>query len=223
MEQILSSHPAVGAGGELRFWSERGQNAVDALNGTLDGHALERLARDYGELLRALAPDAVRVTDKMPSNFMLLGLIRLALPGARIIHCKRHPVDTCLSIYVTPYERSPDFAHNLETIVTYYREYERLMAHWWRVLSADRFLEVSYEDLVTNRERVTRDIIAFCGLDWNEACLRPEENARTVATPSLWQARQPVYRSSVARWRRYEPWLGPFRRLLTETETTPAA
>jgi len=218
VEQIVSSHPAVGAGGELRFWGERAQNAMAAINGAaFDGPAFEALAADYCELLRALAPGAERVTDKMPTNFLLLGLIRLALPGARIIHCKRHPVDTCLSIYVTPYERSPDFAHNRKTIVSYYREYERLMAHWQRVLPADRFLEVSYEELVTNREQVTRTIIAFCGLDWNDACLRPEENARNVTTPSLWQARQPVYRTSLARWRRYEPWLGEFRRLLTAT------
>jgi tetratricopeptide (TPR) repeat protein len=214
VEQIISSHPRVGAGGELRFWGERAQNAVAAIDGTLDWAGLEHLASEYCDFLRALAPGAERITDKMPTNFMLLGLICLALPGARIIHCKRHPVDTCLSIYVTPFERSPDFAHNRETIVTYYREYQRLMAHWRRVLPADRFLEVSYEELVTNRERVTREIIAFCGLDWNDACLRPEENARTVATPSLWQARQPVYRSSLERWRRYEPWLGQFRRLL---------
>jgi tetratricopeptide (TPR) repeat protein len=217
VEQIVSSHPAVGAGGELRFWGERAQNVMAAINGAaFDGPAFEALAADYCELLRALAPGAERVTDKMPTNFVLLGLIRLALPEARIIHCKRHPVDTCLSIYVTPYERSPDFAHNRKTIVSYYTEYERLMAHWRRVLPADRFLEVSYEDLVTNREQVTRAIIAFCGLDWNDACLRPEENARNVATPSLWQARQPVYRTSLARWRRYEPWLGEFRRLLPE-------
>src|SRR5205814_117600 len=120
---------------------------------------------DYCNLLRSVAPGAQRVTDKMPGNFMLLGLIRLALPEARIIHCKRHPVDTCLSIYFTPYERSPDFAHNRETIVSYYREYERLMAHWRRVLSPERFLELSYEDLVSDRERATREIIAFCGLD----------------------------------------------------------
>ena len=218
VEQIISSHPAVGAGGELPFWGERGQNAVSAINGALDSRALAGLAADYCALLRALAPDAERVTDKMPTNFMLLGLVRLALPRARIIHCRRHPVDTCLSIYLTPYQRSPDFAHNRATIIAYYRQYERLMAHWREVLSADRFLEVSYEELVTNRERVTREIIAFCGLDWDEACLRPEANPRDVATPSAWQTRQPVYRSSLARWRRYEPWLGEFRQLLTEAD-----
>jgi hypothetical protein len=220
VEQIISSHPAVGAGGELPFWGERAQNAMAAINGTLE-HVLDGTAADYCGLLRALAPGAERVTDKMPINFMLLGLIRLALPRARIIHCRRHPVDTCLSIYLTPYQRSPEFAHNRETIVTFYREYERLMAHWRGVLSADRFLEVSYDELVMNRERVTREIIAFCGLDWDDACLWPEKNARNVATPSLWQTRQPVYRSSLARWRRYEPWLGQFSQLLTEADAAP--
>ncbi len=221
VEQIISSHPAVGAGGELPFWGERAQYAVDALDASFAERALAGLAADYCRLLRALTPGAVRVTDKMPTNFMLLGLIRLAMPGARIIHCKRNPIDTCLSIYMTPYQRSPDFAHDRETIIAYYREYKRLMTHWRSVLSTDRFFEVSYEDLVTNRERVTREIIAFCGLDWDDACLYPEKNARSVATPSMWQARQPVYRGSLARWRRYERWLGKFRQLMTEADAAP--
>jgi tetratricopeptide (TPR) repeat protein len=218
LEQIVSSHRAVGAGGELPFWSERAQNAVAAIDSTLGQRALGDLAADYCALLRSLAPGAERVTDKMPTNFLLLGLIHLILPRARIIHCGRHPADTCLSIYLTPYQRSPDFAHNRETIVKYYREYERVMAHWRAALPRDRFLEVSYEDLVTNRESVTRNIIAFCGLDWDDACLRPEKNTRNIATPSMWQTRQPVYRSSLQRWRRYEPWLGEFRQLLTDKD-----
>jgi tetratricopeptide (TPR) repeat protein len=216
VEQIISSHRAVGAGGELTFWGERAQNEVAALQGTLDSQSLNFLAQNYCALLHALAPDAVRVTDKMPINFMVLGLIRMAMPQARIIHCRRHPVDTCLSIYMTPYQRSPDFAHNRATIVAYYRSYEKLMTHWRNVLPPHRFFEVSYEDLVTNREKVTREMIAFCGLEWDDACLRPEQNARAVATPSVWQTRQPVYHSSLARWRRYERWLNEFRDLLRE-------
>jgi hypothetical protein len=152
----------------------------------------------------------------MPTNFLLLGLIYLTLPNARIIHCRRSPVDTCLSIYMTPFSNLPDFAYDRDTIAFYWEQYARLMAHWRHVLPPNRFLEVDYEDLVAQREGVTRKIIAFCGLDWDERCLRPETNERIVRTPSAWQVRQPVYTNSIGRWRRYREWLGPFRRLLTE-------
>jgi tetratricopeptide (TPR) repeat protein len=210
VEQILTSHPRIGAGGELRFWGERARLAL----GEVDATALSRLALRYGGLLRALAPGAARVTDKMPTNFLALGLIRLALPRARIIHCRRDPLDTCLSIYRTAYDSAPDFAHDPETIMFYYEQYTRLMAHWRAVLPAERLLDVRYEELVAEPERVSRQMVAFCGLEWDAACLRPERNARAVTTPSVWQARQPVYRSSVSRWQRYAPWLGAFSRLL---------
>lgn len=215
VEQIASSHPEVGAAGELRFWGDRGTMIGDAAIGVLDSAAVGCLAKSYCRLLHGLVPGVRRIIDKMPTNFLLLGLIHLALPRARIIHCRRNPVDNCLSIYFTPYSRSPDYAHERKNIAFYYEQYSRLMAHWRRVLPPDRFLDVDYEDLVRDRERVTRQIIGFCGLEWNDACLQSERNARVIKTPSLWQARQPVFTSSVARWRHYEPWLGEFRRLLT--------
>jgi tetratricopeptide (TPR) repeat protein len=214
VEQIVSSHPAIGAAGELRFWGEKGVILGDAAAGALRPAAARGMVEDYCKLLREIAPAASRVTDKMPTNFLMIGLIHLIFPRARIIHCLRDPVDTCLSIYVTPYANSTDFAHDRGSIVFYYEQYARLMAHWRRVLPADRFLEVNYEELVANREPVARQMITFCGLDWDGRCLHHERNDRIIRTPSLWQARQPVYKSSVARWRRYEPWLGEFRKLL---------
>lgn len=213
VEQILSSHPKVGAGGELHFWGDRGEAVADAANGELGSAAAHRLAGDYLRRLRAVSPEAARITDKMPTNFLLLGLIHLVLPRARIIHCRRNPLDNCLSLYFTPYPRSPDYAHDPGNIVFYYEHYARLMAHWRRVLPADRILEVDYQELVADTERVTRQMIAFCGLDWDNSCLQHERNARIISTPSQWQARQPVYKTSVARWCHYEPWLGEFRRL----------
>ena len=115
----------------------------------------------------------------------------------------------------------PDFAYDRDTIAFYWEQYARLMAHWRHVLPPNRFLEVDYEDLVAQREGVTRKIIAFCGLDWDERCLRPETNERIVRTPSAWQVRQPVYTNSIGRWRRYREWLGPFRRLLPEPVDPP--
>ena len=214
VEQIVSSHPAVGAGGELRFWGDRGARIADVETGAMGEAAARELAKSYDRLLRSFAPGALRVTDKMPTNFLLLGLIHLIFPRARVIHCRRHPVDTLLSMYFTPYTRSPDYAHDRGNLVFYYQQYTRLMAHWRAVLGADRFLEVEYENVVADREGAARRMVDFCGLPWDAACLQPERNARAVATPSLWQVRQPVYRSSVARWRHYEPWLGEFRRLM---------
>jgi tetratricopeptide (TPR) repeat protein len=216
IEQILSSHPKIGGGGELDFWGDREAMQERAAAGTLDPPTAVGLAANYMDLLRGIAPSARRVTDKMPANFLLLGLIHLLFPRARIIHCRRDPVDTCISIYTTPYTQSPHFAHDRANIVFYYEQYLRLMAHWRNVLPADRFLEVDYEDIVGDREIAARRLVEFCGLDWNDACLRHENNRRSVKTASAWQARQPLYRSSVERWRRYEPWLGEFRKLLGE-------
>ncbi len=217
-EQILSSHPSIGAAGELRFWGDRGTLIGDASAGLLEPPAVRRLAEDYVALLQGLAPGVVRVIDKMPTNFLLLGLIHLVLPRARIIHCRRDPVDTCLSIYATPYQNLPDFAHDKANIVFYYQQYLRLMAHWRAVLPAESMLEVDYEELIADREATSRRVVAFCGLPWDDACLRHESNARSIRTPSQWQARQPIYRRSVARWRHYEPWLGAFRDLMAADE-----
>jgi hypothetical protein len=174
------------------------------------------LGADYLALLRRIGPDAARVTDKNPFNFLHLGAIQLTLPGSRAIHCRRDPIDTCLSVYFTRFATPLAFAYDRGDLVFYYRQYERLMAHWRALTPADRLLEIDYEALVSDREAVTRRMIAFCGLPWDAACLAPEGNSRRVNTASVWQARQPVYGSSVERWRRYEPWLGELGQLRTD-------
>ncbi len=214
VEQILSSHPLVAAGGEREFWSGRGPDWAHCGVDGLVPAAIAGLADDYRAELARIAPDATRVTDKMPHNFMWIGLIHLVFPRARIIHCRRHPVDTCLSLYFTFFERKLSFASDRGNLVFEYRQYEKLMKHWRAVLPDDRFLDVDYEALVAERETWTRRLVEFCGLDWDDACLHHERNRGTVKTASLWQARQPIYRNSVARWRRYEPWLGELRELL---------
>jgi hypothetical protein len=176
VEQIVSMHPEVGAGGELNFWNQRLAGWLGS--GADEDAFLAKASADYLGVLRAIAPTAARVTDKMPFNFLWAGLIHVAFPRATIIHCRRATIDT--------------------------------------VLPADRFIEVDYEDLTRAPEPVIRRIIAACGLAWHEACLRPESNPRAVKTPSKWQTRQPIYRTSVERWRRYEPWLGPMRALVDD-------
>jgi tetratricopeptide (TPR) repeat protein len=224
VEQIVSMHPEAGACGELNFWNERGavwHRTGATVNRTAGNEMpfvakefLAKAAADYLRVLRTMAPKAARVTDKMPFNFLWAGLIHMAFPRAVIIHCRRTAVDTALSIHQTHFNPSLPFPTGGTELVMYYRCYQRLIDHWRSVLPADRFLEVDYEDLTRAPENGIRRIIAACGLAWHEACLHPESNPRAVKTPSKWQTRQPIYRTSVARWRRYEPWLGPLRELI---------
>jgi tetratricopeptide (TPR) repeat protein len=224
VEQIVSMHPEVGAGAELHFWNQRGAewhrscSAGNAAAGNekpfLVSEFLAKATADYLGVLRAIAPKAARVTDKMPFNFLWAGLVHVAFPRAIIIHCRRTAIDTALSIHQTHFRPGLAFPTGGAELVAYFRDYQRLIDHWRSVLPADRFIEVDYEDLTRAPEPVIRRIIAACGLAWDDACLRPECNPRAVNTPSKWQARQPIYRTSVARWRRYEPWLGPLRALV---------
>lgn len=212
VEQILSSHPLIGAGGELDFWQQKSKT-LNTFAVPPNRERLSVIADAYHQLLRSIGPDKRRVTDKMPQNFMYLGPIHMIFPKARIIHCRRNPIDTALSIYFTPMKQTPDFAHDRKNIAFMFKQYQRLMQHWREVLPADRFLEVDYEELVADPEPVIRRMIEFVGLEWDEACLRHEMNERAVRTPSVWQARQKVYKTSVERWRNYEPWLGALKEL----------
>jgi hypothetical protein len=231
VEQIVSMHPQVGAGDELNFWNERGamwhgagvsENAAtgNAASGNekpfVAKQFLDKAAADYLRVLRAIAPKAARVTDKMPFNFLWAGLIHVAFPRAIFIHCRRAVVDTALSIHQTHFHPGLAFPTGGAELVEYFHSYRRLMGHWRSVLPADRLIDVDYEELTREPEPIIRRIIAGCGLAWNDACLRPESNPRAVKTPSKWQTRQPIYRTSVARWRRYEPWLGPLRALVED-------
>jgi hypothetical protein len=218
-------HPEVGASGELQFWNQRGTEWHRSDTAGNEGpfvvsDFLAKAAADYLAVLRAIAPKAARVTDKMPFNFLWAGLIHMAFPRATIIHCRRSAIDTALSIHQTHFRPDMAFPTGGVELVAYFRDYQRLIDHWRSVLPADRFPEVDYEDLTRAPEPVIRRIIAACGLAWDDACLRPESNPRAVNTPSKWQARQPIYRTSVARWRRYEPWLGPLRALV-DVEQNP--
>ena len=208
VEQILSSHPEITAGGEIEFWLDEGPKVFDADTRAVDQAGLTQAAVRYSAILKRLGGGSSRVTDKMPQNFQMLGLIHGAFPQAPIIHIRRNPIDNCLSIYTTAYEAPPDFAHDKGDIAHAYREYLRLVEHWRNTLPPDQFLEIDYEDLLANQEAITRKMVQFCGLEWSDTCLRPEDNGRVVTTPSLWQVRQPLYKSSVDRWKMYEPWIG---------------
>lgn len=216
-EQILASHSRVAAGGELPALLQVGIESQRAAPGDLryprsvrrlDGDARRRLAAMYLDSLDRISPAALRVTDKLPFNFLHLGLVALLMPGARIVHCRRDPLDTCLSCHFTSFNSRIRFASDLETLGRYYADYERLMRHWEQVLPI-RMLTLQYEDLVTDTEARIRQLLAYCGLEWEEQCLRFHETERSINTPSRWQVRQPIYGRSMQRWRNYEAHLAP--------------
>jgi tetratricopeptide (TPR) repeat protein len=223
VEQIVSMHPEVGAGDELNFWSQRGAAWHRSGAAGNEKPFLAKAAADYLRVLGKIAPKAARVTDKMPFNFLWAGLVHVTFPRATIIHCRRAAVDTALSIHQTHFHPGLPFPTGGPELVAYFRSYQRLIDHWQSVLPPDRFIEVDYEELTRAPEPVIRRMIAACGLTWHDACLRPERNPRAVRTPSKWQTRQPIYRTSVARWRRYEPWLGALRALVDDGSEPDAA
>jgi tetratricopeptide (TPR) repeat protein len=213
VEQILSNHPDVAGAGEINFWVRRLDELMDPGRTRLLPPKCGQLVTDYLELLSKAGNGKPRVTDKMPDNYRVLGLIHLLFPNARIIHCTRNPIDTCLSIYMQPFISPPGYVHNKSDLAFAYREYRRLMEHWRRLIPSGNIFEADYQELVSNPEKVVREMLGFCDLPWHDACLHPETNRRAVFTASHWQVRQPVYQSSVERWRNYEPWLGELQTL----------
>jgi tetratricopeptide (TPR) repeat protein len=217
VEQILSCHPQVQAAGELRDLGDLAaslprvlgtpESYLQALN-LLTKEAANSLAQTYLSRLTELSSGASRVTDKMPHNFMRLGLIELLFPGARVIHVARNPLDTCLSLYCLSFNPLHSYTTDLAHLGQYYRHYERLMEHWRRTLSIP-MLTLQYEDLVEDLDAKARSLLEFCGLPWDDRCLAFHESRRNVKTPSYDQVRRPIYRSSVGRWKRYEKFLGP--------------
>lgn len=223
VEQILGAHPQVAAGGELMHLGHLAREAdadpTVVIPFQHHPHALTRelvtrIGEGYVAATATAAGDKARLTDKMPANHLHLGLIELALPGARIVHCRRDPRDTGLSCYMTPLGLLP-FTRDLRHIGRYARAEQRLMAHWKSSLQS-AVLTVDYEDMVANPESGARRLVEFSGLDWHPDCLRFHESKRFVGTASAMQVRQPVYRSSIGRWRHYEKHLGPLLEVLGE-------
>jgi len=211
-EQILAAHQNVYAAGELEYLYKLTLNSRSAIKnekeypGYIDDLSVQQLKQigdHYLDKIISLSSDAVRVTDKMPHNFYLLGLIQLVLPGAKIIHCTRNPMDTSLSIYFQDFLEEHRYAKDLFSIGTHYNQYQYLMDYWKSVLTIP-ILDLPYEDLVSDQEATTRKVLDFCGLDWNPACLDFHKVERTIDTASVHQVRQPLYKKSVARWRNYE-------------------
>lgn len=220
VEQVLASHPQVFGGGELqwvhRLWeklfSRLGMFHVSMREALVQMSPADAdaVAAEYLRPLRALHPTAARIVDKNLSNFMHLGLIWALFPGARVILCRRNPLDTCVSCYMTDFEGVLPFTCSLPGLGHFHRQFDRLMAHWKEVLDLP-ILEIEYEAMVGDLPGHARRLIEFLDLPWDERCLQFHNNPRPVATASRAQVRRPIYTSSIERWRRYERWLGPLQ------------
>lgn len=204
-EQILSSHPDVFGAGEL---PELGKvHKISTNEGINDAKIL---GDEYVRRIRTRDKSgaAKHITDKMPANYMYIGFMACILPKAKIIHCRRNPVDTCLSCYKQNFARGQYWSYNLEEMAGAYERYASLMAYWREVLPG-RFMEIDYEETVSNFEDSARKLIDFAGLEWDEACLKPHKQKRSVLTASKAQVTKPVYQTSVDKWKRYEKELQP--------------
>jgi tetratricopeptide (TPR) repeat protein len=199
IEQILASHPQVHAAGELTILEK---SAFDAT-------AFRRLGQLYLSQLPKVPGGKLRIVDKLPGNFLRIGLIHLMLPNARIIHTMRNPIDTCLSCYSKLFNTGLPFTYDLAELGRYYRAYSELMNHWRSVLPPGVMLDVSYEDVIDDLEGQARRLIDYCGLPWDPGCIDFHRNNRSVRTASAVQVRQPLFRGSVQRWRNYEFGLAP--------------
>ncbi len=218
VEQILASHSQVHGAGERRELTqiarELGLGAPNTEGlADLSSDRCDELAQRYLDAVASEAGEALRITDKMPQNFLHLGLIALLFPQAHIVHCQRDPMDTCLSCYFQHFGGSHPYAYDLRNLGLYYHQYQALMNHWRQVLTLP-MLEVRYEELVAEPERLSRELVTFCGLPWEDACLDYHQSERRVATASYNQVREPIYTRSVKRWEHYATHLTPLQQAL---------
>jgi tetratricopeptide (TPR) repeat protein len=219
IEQVLASHPQIHAAGELTILemmeasgelsSEDPPLPYPESAPVLDGNSLRALSRSYLSRLPSVANGEVRIVDKLSGNFLRVGLIRLILPSAKIVHVRRDPLDTCLSCFSKLFTYGLHYSYDLAELGRYYRAYTELMAHWRSILSPGTMFEVVYEDLVNDLEGEARRLIDYCGLPWDDRCLGFHKTSRRVKTASSFQIHQPLFRSSLQRWRHYEAGLGP--------------
>jgi tetratricopeptide (TPR) repeat protein len=205
-EQILACHPRVTSGGELDLLPamvRRDLSPFPAAAADLDDQRAARLTKDYRARLAAIFPHADRLTDKRPDNFLYVGLIKRLFSAARIVHTRRAALDNCLSVFFLHLDHAMSYAFELADIAHYLLQQERLMAHWKSLYPGD-IHELDYDGLVQDPRPAIEDLLQFCGLDWNDACLSPQNAGGSVKTASVWQVRQPLYRGSSGRWRNYQ-------------------
>lgn len=224
VEQILAVHPSTHGAGEPLFMQElvtslKTTNPARAVSHAghfrdLDRQQIDQMAQQQLEKMQALQPSANRILDKLPGNYLRLGIIFTLFPEARIIHCKRDPMDTCWSCYQQNFEQGLAFTHDLDNLGHAYLGYLKLMAHW-QELFPDRILDIEYEELLEDPETESRRLLHHCALDWAPDVLDFAGQEHPVATASLWQVRQPLYKTAIGRWKNYQKFLGPLEQILS--------
>ena len=211
VEQIISAHPDIYGAGELVFLGENITKTLiednkfifETIN-ELDNEKLIKIQTNYIDQTNIFTNKLKFLTDKAPLNFRWIGFIKILFPDSKIIHCHRDAMDVCFSNFKNSFAgKSLPFTYSLEDLATYYNLYKDLM-NFWNKIYTNEILNQSYENLVENQEKETKNLISYCGLDWNEACLKPQENKKIVATASLSQIRSPIYKSSVKKWKNFE-------------------
>ena len=221
VEQILASHPSIHGAGELSHLEKLVRRMPEMVEPQVSfPFCLERLSNEqlhdeasaYADMLERVAPDAARVVDKMPKNFFYAGLITMMWPNAKIVWCRRDPLDTCISCYNRFFIKGQPFSWDFEELGHYFSEHERLGKHWQQSLPTQMF-EINYEELTETPEPIVRSLIDYVELPWDDQCLRFHETDRRVKTNPL-QVRQPIYKTSVSRASRFEPWIGPLKNAL---------
>jgi tetratricopeptide (TPR) repeat protein len=220
-EQILASHPLVFGAGELEVLrnlttgiciGKKTPQFPECLR-DLNMDDFQRLGSDYIEKIREYSKNAEYITDKMPGNFLWVGLIKIILPRAKIIHCVRNPMDICFSIFKNDFTATHKYAYNMTELGQYYNLYRDLMAHWEKVLPGFMYT-LRYEDMISDQEHQTKSLLEFCGLPWDDACMAFHKTKRKVSTASLAQVRQPIYKDSVELWKQYAKQLEPLRKAI---------
>jgi len=221
IEQILSMHSDVTAAGEKKFLPYLYVQELDAENTEerrkkCSKQLFETIGKKYIKKLRQFLPTTKHITDKMPHNFLYVGLIALALPKAKIIHCQRNPVDTCLSCFTKLFELGHYYSYDLQELGNYYSSYQEIMAHWHKLLPG-KILDVQYENIINDLEPEAKRLINYCDLPWNNSCLEFYRSDRPVKTASLNQVNKPIYRNSMQRWKHYERHLEPLLAILNKS------
>lgn len=231
IEQIIASHPDCYGSGEL-YWFGQIESRLNAVLqstehypdniSSLDNNSASLLANEYLSYLAKISgnKDYKKITDKLPGNFLHIGLISMLFPKAKFIHCKRNPMDTCFSIYSIYFPGSMSFSFNQENIASVYNDYHKLMSHWQKVLG-DKIITVEYEDLINHQEEESRRIINFIGLDWSDSCLNFYNNKNSVKTVSAFQVKKGLYNTSINRWKNYKENLKPLYNALDKEVMQP--
>ncbi len=215
-EQILSSHSKISGAGELPYFAVDLRHQISSfpkIEFEKNREILKSLRQGYLSALEPWSKNKQHVIDKYPANFLYLGVAKLMFPHLKAVHTTRNIMDNCLSIYFQDFVRGNSFSHDMDEIIHYHLQKERLMAHW-QLIFPGQIYELNYEQLIDNQRQQTEKLLRFLGLEWQQSCINYHQNERLVTTHSSWQVRQPLYSSSKLRWKHYQKYFKELNNLI---------